>query len=224
MDNSGYHVVLVDDDKELLDVISLDLQDQKFTVRAFSDPHAALSYVETNPIDAVVLDYHMQGYDPLETYKSFRLKKSERPILFLTGDIHPDVRMGCLEVGADDFLHKPISIPELSAHLRNRIRAYRKSTPSIIRIKNLEVNLNEPLVLLNGKEIALTPKEFQMLCLLVTHPNTIVKKATIVGKLWPEVKVEDNNVDTHISNLRKKMAGLECEIKTVKCFGYILKV
>lgn len=222
MQQSSYNVVLVDDDRDLLDVLKMNLNEE-FRVEAFTDPEGALRFIETHSTDAIVLDYHIPGRSAQELFEKFKPQRSGPPVLLLTGDGDVNVKVGCLDSGVDDFLLKPISTPELKAHLRNRIRSFKKQNPTFVKMKNLEVNLSEPLVVLNGAQVALTPKEFQILCLLITRPNTVVKKHEIVDTLWPEVKVEENNVDTHLSNLRKKLRGFECEIKTIKCFGYMLK-
>lgn len=222
MQQSSFNVVLVDDDKDLLEVLKMNLMEE-FRVEIFTDPEVALKFMESNQADAVVLDYHMPGKNGLDFFSKFKAHKNEPPVLLLTGDGDVNLKVGCLDSGVDDFLMKPISTPELSAHLRNRIRSFKKRNPAFVKMQNLEVNLAEPLVTLDGKQIALTPKEFQILSLLVTRPNTVIKKNEIVETLWPEVKVEENNVDTHISNLRKKLRGFKCEIKTIKCFGYMLR-
>ncbi|HXH73641.1 MAG TPA: response regulator transcription factor [Bacteriovoracaceae bacterium] len=220
---SNYQVVWVDDDMDLLEAVSLNLQDE-FNVKGFTDPEGAVKFIQDNPTDAIVLDYHIPGRNAYDVFKDLRMKKVRQPVLFLTGDTDVNIKLNCLDLGVDDFLLKPISTEEFSAHLRNRIRAFRHKNPTTIKLKNLEMNLSDPLVTLDGRQIALTPKEFQILSMLASNPNTVVRKTEIVEKLWPEVKVEENNVDTHISNLRKKLAGFSSDIKTVKCFGYILKV
>lgn len=219
---SDYHVVLVDDDRDLLEALQATLTEQ-FKVHTFTDPQGAIEFLDRHTADAVVLDYHIPGRNPFDVYASLKERKFRPPVLFLTGEMDRQVKIECLDKGIDDFIHKPVSVQELAAHLRNRIKSYRDRHPTVIRVKNIEVNLSEPLVLLNGKQLALTPKEFQILSLLLTRLGSVVKKTEIVEHIWPEVKVEENNVDTHISNLRKKLRDFECELKTIKCFGYVIQ-
>lgn len=222
MEHSNYHVVLIDDDKDFLNGISNNLQDE-FKVKSFTDPHHALKFAEEFPVDAVVMDYHMPGKNAFELYMEFKMKKMGHPVLFLTGDADPSLRVDGLNLGVDDFLHKPITTAELSAFLKNRIKTYRKRSPHLVRIKNMQVNLSDTTVLIDGNEVVLTPKEYLILSMLVTKTNSIVRKSEIVQRLWPDVKVEENNVDTHLSNLRKKLSSFTGQIKTVKCMGYILR-
>lgn len=219
---NNYRVVLVDDDKNMLEVYQENLKEE-FKVEVFADPQQALKYLEKNEADAVVLDYHIPGQNAFAIYNELRMKKQQQPVLFLTGDACPKIKVSGLELGADDFLHKPISMMELSAHLKNRIRSHQKNKPSVIKIHNLEVNLASPNVLLNDKTVFFTRKEFMILSMLVSNINSLVNKSDMIEKIWPDVKVEENNLDTHLSNLRKKLKGFEGRIRTVKGFGYILR-
>jgi DNA-binding response OmpR family regulator len=223
MNHSNFQIVLIDDDKDLLEIMKMNLQEE-FKVESFSDANAALKFVEEYPIDAIVVDYHMPGKNAFELYMELRMKKFHQPFLLLTGDADLELKLNGLELGVEDFLHKPISTAELSAHLKNRIKSYKRRSPQIIKIKNLQINLNDTVVVLNGNQVTLTPKEFEILSMLMTNPNVIIKKSEVMAKLWPDTKVEENNIDTHLSNLRKKLTGFSCEIKTVKCIGFILRV
>lgn len=217
-----YRVVMVDDDKDVLDAFYANLQDE-FTIETFTDPRHAVNYVEEYAPDAIILDYHMPGTKAFDLYSELRHKKVGRPIIFLTGDSCPELKVQGLELGADDFLRKPISSKELSAHIKNRIRSYQKKNPDILTIHNLQINLHSPEVILDGREVSLTKKEFQILSILVRNLNLVVKKADMIKEIWPSVKVEDNNLDTHLSNLRRKLKGFSGKIITFKCFGYVMK-
>ncbi len=223
MSETNYKIVVIDDDKDLLDVIAFNLED-KFKVTGFTDPNQAMSYLDENSIDAVVLDYHIGKTRAPEVYEELRSRKHDLPVLFLTGDHDLRVKLESLDLGAADVLHKPISSVELTAHLNNRIRTHKKNKPSVIKIKNLEVNLQDPRVLLDGNTVAFTPKEFKILCALVTRPNEVVTKSYLMTKLWQDVKVCENNLDTHLSSIRKKLVGFNCSILTIKCVGYVLRV
>ena len=223
MSQSKFNVVLIDDEKDLLDVLKMNLQDE-FHVQTFTDPYHALSFMERNPTDAIVLDYHIPGRNSFDLYSEMRMKKMNQPVLFLTGETDVAIKLSGLDLGVDDFLHKPITTAELSAYLNNRIKSYRQKHPQVIKIQNLQVNLQDPVVLLDGVPVTLTPKEFDILSLLVTNPNVVIKKSEIVEKIWANVKVEENNIDTHMSNMRKKLSGFQGKIKTIKCIGYVLRV
>lgn len=217
-----YNVVLVDDDLDLLDVISLGLRDE-FSVRSFSRPQEAVQYLSSNKFDAVVMDFHMPGHNSFQVLTEIRNQKYQQPVLFLTGDANPALKIESLDQGVDDFILKPVSTMELSAHLRNRIKAFRHKHPTVTHVKNLEINKDFPEVKLNGENIALTRKEFEILSILTGNLNSVVQKEEIIRRVWSNVTVEDNNLDTHLSNLRKKLKGFDGHIKTLKGFGYVMR-
>ena len=223
MRQGNYEVVVIDDDVDLLDVIRINLE-QDFTVKAFTDPEVALTYLEGNYSDAIIMDYYMGKVRAPEVYQVIRSRKLDVPVLFLTGDHDLRLKIDCLDLGVTDVLHKPISSAELTAHVMNRIKFFKKKKPTSIKLKNLEVNLQDPRVLLGGKTISFTPKEFKLLCSLVQRPNEIKLKMDLVAKIWPNVSVADNNLDTHLSSIRKKIVDFPGTIKTIKGVGYVLQV
>lgn len=221
--SNPYQIVLIDDDADMLEALNHGLQDE-FKVNRFTDANDALAHLENHYADALLLDFHMPGKDAFGLYQEFRQKLNRRPIIFLTGDSSSSIKIKGLDLGADDFLHKPISMNELSAHINNRIRGYHHQRPGIIELKNLKINLADPEIELNNKKVTLTKKEFQILVTLALNSNRVVTKAEMIKIVWPNVTVEENNLDTHLSNLRRKLHGFTGKIKTLKCFGYSLRV
>lgn len=217
-----YNVVLIDDEPDFLNSYKHHL-DEEFHVHPFTDPRHALDFINSFPVDAVVMDYHIPGSNASDTFMELRTKNFDRPVMFLTGEADVGVKLNSLELGVDDYLHKPISSTELTAYLKNRISAYKKRNPGYLQVHNLRMKLKDPHVFVNNELVVLTPKEFEILLLLVNNKNSVVKKSEILEKLWAGVKVEENNVDTHMSNLRRKLKEFTGDIKTVKCIGYILR-
>lgn len=215
---------MIDDQLDVLDAYKTGLG-ENFSIHPFLRPGAALQFINKNPVDAVVIDYHlMPGDCAWETFEELRRKDFQNPVMLLTGESRTDIKLEGLERGIDDYLQKPISMSELSAYLNNRIRNSRKRNPQIIKVKNLELNLRDPQIMIDGTANMLTHKEFEILKLLVTNQNSVVTKNRILEKIWADVSVEKNNIDTHMSNLRKKLKGFECQIKTIKKIGYVLRV
>jgi DNA-binding response OmpR family regulator len=217
-----FNVVLIDDEADFLKSYK-DHLEEEFHVHPFTNPRSALSFIESFNVDAIVMDYHMPGSSANDVFMELRMKKFDQPILFLTGESNVAVKLNSLDLGVDDFLSKPISTVELKAYLNNRIKAYKRRNPGYITVKNISFRVSDPNVILNNEVVALSPKEFEIFSMLVEKLNTVVKKTDILANVWGSVKVEENNVDTHMSNLRKKLIGFTGEIKTVKCIGYILK-
>lgn len=222
MVNSKFNVVMIDDQTDFLEAFKTGLEDQ-FHVHSFTRPSDAITYLDGNPADAVVLDFHIPGDCAWKTFEALQVRDFQKPILMLTGETDMSVKLEGLERGVDDFLQKPISTQELAAYLRNRIRNFKRRNPHVLKVKNLKMNLQDPQIYVNEKPVMLTSKEFEILRLLVSSPNTVVSKNTILEKVWSNISVERNNIDTHMSNLRKKIEGFECQIKTIKKIGYVLR-
>lgn len=223
MIKNKFNIVMIDDEADFLSSYKHHLEED-FHIHPFTCPREAVNFIENFKVDAVVLDYHIPGSVADDTFMELRMKKFDQPVIFLTGDGRLTSKLSSLELGVDDFLLKPISTAELSAYLNNRIRAYKRKNPDFIQIHNLRLKLSDPFIYVNNEEIALSPKEFEILKLLVMNLNSVVKKTDILKSLWADVKVEENNIDTHMSNLRKKMKAYTGEIVTVKCLGYMMKL
>ncbi len=219
---SKFSVVMIDDEMDFLESYKTNLEND-FHIHSFTNPQNAMNFMENFPVDAVVLDYHIPGSCAHETFHELRTKNFDRPVLFLTGEYDMGVKLNSLGLGVEDYLNKPISTSELTAYLLNRIKAYKKRNPGYIVIQNLRIKLDDPHVYVDNELVSLSPKEFEILSLLVRKVNNIVSKREIIEKLWVNVKVEENNVDTHLSNLRKKMRGFTGHIKTIKYYGYVLR-
>lgn len=223
MNNPKFNVVMIDDQTDFLIAFKSGLEDQ-FHVHSFTRTKDAMTHIERFPADAVVLDFHIPGDCAWKTFEELQMRDFQKPVLMLTGETDLSVKLEGLERGFDDFLSKPISTQELSAYLRNRIRNFKRRNPHVLKVKNLKMNLQDPQIYVNEIPVMLTAKEFEILRLLVGSPNSVVSKNMILDKVWANVSVEKNNIDTHMSNLRKKIEGFECQIKTIKKIGYVLRV
>ena len=135
--------------------------------------------------------------------------------------------INALNLGAVDFLRKPVSIPELVARIKNKIITSEKSSTTeedIIKIENFTLFCDMQLAQIDDKKIQLTPIEFKFIQLLAKNPNKIFSRDYITNLLWPDVHVQNQNIDTHLSNLRKKLKPFSKQIKTIKSRGYILRI
>ncbi len=225
MEKNKMHVTIIDDNVDLLEVLASSLEDS-FTTQTFSEPEKGIDFIKSHHTDAILLDLHIPGKDGFQIYEELRQVKQNLPVLFLTGDGDLDKKIKGLEIGADDFLIKPVQTQELVARVRNRIQLSRKNVPSnkTIKYKDLVIDLDGHQVHLNNQIIRLTPKEYQLLVILSQNPNKVIQKDDLVQTLWKDVHVEINNLDTHFSNLRKKLKPFSNHIKTLKNLGYVLRI
>lgn len=219
------HVTIIDDNKDLLEVLANSLSDT-FSLNTFSEPEKGLEFIRNNHTDAILLDLHIPGKDGFQVYEEVKRAKSNLPILFLTGDSDLDNRVKGLEIGADDFLIKPVATEELIARIKNRISLSKRNVQNnkLIKFKDLTIDLDGHQVILTGQPVRLTPKEYQLLLVLAQNPNRVIHKDDLIQMLWKDVHVEVNNLDTHFSNLRRKLRPFSGHIKTLKNLGYVLRI
>jgi DNA-binding response OmpR family regulator len=225
MEKKSMHVTIIDDNKDLLEVLSHSLQ-ESFALELFSEPEKGLDFIRNNHTDAILLDLHMTGKDGFQVYEEVKRAKQNLPVLFLTGDSDISARVKGLEIGADDFLIKPVQTEELVARIRNRISLSKRNLQNnkVIKFKDLTIDLDGHQVILNNQAVRLTPKEYQLLLVLSQNPNRVIHKDDLIHMLWKDVHVEVNNLDTHFSNLRRKLKPFSTHIKTLKNLGYVLRI
>ncbi len=219
------HVTIIDDNKDLLEVLSSSLSDT-FNLETFVEPDKGLEFIRNNHTDAILLDLHIPGKDGFQVYEEVKRAKQNLPVLFLTGDSDISARVKGFEIGADDFLLKPIQTEELVARIRNRIQLSKRNLQNnkVIKFKDLVIDLDGHQVILNNQAVRLTPKEYQLLLVLSQNPNRVIHKDDLIQMLWKDVHVEVNNLDTHFSNLRRKLKPFSTHIKTLKNLGYVLRI
>lgn len=225
MEKTRMHVTIIDDNKDLLEVLSSSLQDS-FTLETFTEPDKGLDFIRNNHTDAILLDLHIPGKDGFQVYEEVKKAKQNLPVLFLTGDSDLGARVKGLEIGADDFLIKPVQTEELIARVRNRIQLSKRNLQNnkTIKFKDMVIDLDGHQVILNNQPVRLTPKEYQLLLVLCQNPNRVIHKDDLIHMLWKDVHVEVNNLDTHFSNLRRKLVPFSTHIKTLKNLGYVLRI
>ncbi len=219
------HVTIIDDNKDLLDVLASSLGDA-FNLELFTEPEKGIEFIRNNHTDAILLDLHIPGKDGFQVYEEVKRAKSNLPILFLTGDTTLNSMVRGLDMGADDFLVKPVQTEELVARVKNRISLSKRSNQSnkTIQFKDMVIDLDGHQVLINNSPVKLTPKEYQLLLVLAQNPNRVIHKDDLITMLWKDVHVEVNNLDTHFSNLRRKLKPFSTHIKTLKNLGYVLRI
>lgn len=225
MEKNRMHVTIIDDNLDLLEILSSSLSDS-FTTETFSEPEKGLEFIRNNHTDAILLDLHIPGKDGFQVYEEVKRAKQNLPVLFLTGDSDLGARVKGFEIGADDFLVKPVQTEELIARVRNRIALSKRNIQNnkLIKFKDLTIDLDGHQVMLNNQAVRLTPKEYQLLLVLSQNPNRVIHKDDLIHMLWKDVHVEVNNLDTHFSNLRRKLKPFSTHIKTLKNLGYVLRI
>jgi two-component system response regulator QseB len=212
-------LLLVEDDPMIGEAIRAGLKREGFTVDWVHDAEAATQVLRTEPFALLLLDLGLPQSDGLTLLKSLRARGAALPVLIITARDAVSDRVAGLDAGADDYLIKPFDLDELAARIRALLR--RKSGRSAAGIEHLGLRLDPAAhrVTRDGVEVALSPREFALLELLLERPGTILSRAQIEERLygWGE-EVESNAVEVHIHGLRRKLGAPF--ILTVRGVGY----
>ena len=218
-----YSVLLVDDEQDILEFLSYHLLKEGYEVLVAQSGKEALEKVKTTTPHLVLLDVMMPDMDGIETCRQLKEMEPLKDTLvaFLTARNEDYSQIAGFDVGADDYITKPIK-PRV---LLSRIKALlRRSNPEVKYIEKMEfggikIDIERFLVIKNNLEINLPKKEFKLLALLATKPGKVFTREVILQQIWgEEVVVGDRTIDVHIRKLREKIG--EDYIKTIKGIGY----
>ena len=219
-------ILVVEDEKDLNDIIVKKLNAEGYTVDSCYDGITAVEYMEATEYDAVVLDIMLPKLSGLEVIKTVRDKKNKTPILILTALDSISDRVKGLDSGADDYLVKPFSFDELMARIRVITRRVTGDVTNIFKVADLTVDCNSHTVRRGDKEINLSSKEFSVLEYLIRNKGTVLSRDKIENHIWNfEYDGGSNVVDVYIRYLRKKIDNEYDKklIHTIRGTGYVLR-
>lgn len=227
-DGSPLRVLVVDDEQNLAELVSMALRYEGWEVVAAHTGTKAVDAAREQRPDAVVLDMMLPDFDGLEVLRRMRATQPDLPVLFLTARDAVEDRIAGLTAGGDDYVTKPFSLEELVARLRALLRrsgARRAESSSLLVVGDLELDEDSHEVRRGGEEITLTATEFELLRYLMRNPRRVLSKAQILDRVWNyDFGGQANVVELYISYLRKKVdAGREPMIHTMRGAGYVLK-
>jgi DNA-binding response OmpR family regulator len=220
-------ILLVEDEVRLSQALVEIFQKNRYGVDAVYDGREGLKYAQSGIYDVVILDIMLPGMDGLSVLRTLREQNNNVPIMLLTAKDEIEDRVKGLDCGADDYVTKPFSTEELLARIRalSRRKGDVKNTKTQFGDLALDKGSCE-LQKIGGGAIKLSLKEFQIIEILFENPTQIVKKETIIEKIWGgDSDAEFNNVEVYISFLRKKIEQLKVsvQIRTSRGIGYSLE-
>ena len=204
---SSARILIVDDDPQIRRVLRTGLVSQGYEVVSASNGEEALERVRDEKIDLIILDMNMPGMGGLETCRIVR-STSEVAIIMLTVRDTEGDKVEALDAGADDYITKPFSSPELFARLRAALRRLPQTSNELqsVRFDNVEINFTTRRVIVEDREIRLTPKEFDLLQYMVAHPNVPLAHTKLLQSVWgPDYGDEVEYLRVFINQLRKKI-------------------
>jgi two-component system, OmpR family, response regulator QseB len=201
-------LLLVEDDAMIGEAIREGLRREGFTVDWVYDGESASQVLRTEAFDLLLLDLGLPRKGGLEVLTAARAQGQELPVLIITARDAVTDRVQGLDAGADDYLVKPFDLDELAARIRALLRRKSGRTAPAIEHRGVILNPARHSVTRDGREVALSPKEFALLRLLMERPGTILSRARIEERLygWGE-EVESNAVEVHIHGLRRKLGA-----------------
>jgi DNA-binding response OmpR family regulator len=218
-------VLIVEDERTLARELGIFLHQQGFTCTVARTANEASLLLSDTPFDFVLLDLGLPDGDGLDVLAEAKLNNLTAAVIILTARGAVEDRIGGLELGADDYLAKPFSLPELLARMhaitRRRFGLHKPTVPC----GAFEVDLQGNRLLHQGEEVALSVKEFAILSYLVLHKNRVMTRLQLTEHIWgnlPESGFDSNYIDAHIKNLRKKLGQYtDVEwLETVRGVGY----
>lgn len=223
-------ILVVDDEQDIVDLVSYNLSKEGFKVFTASNGTQAVEVAKTVKPDVVLLDVMMPGMDGFEVCRSLRQDPTlaTTAIMFLTAKSGEIDQILGLELGADDYIQKPISPRVLLARVKSilrrgaeNVRTETVAAPELLRIGALEVNRQNYTVRVDGREAFFPKKEFELLAFLASNRGKVFSREVLLRRIWGEsVFVIDRTVDVHVSKVREKLGKYGVWIETVKGVGY----
>jgi two-component system alkaline phosphatase synthesis response regulator PhoP len=224
-------ILVVDDEKDIVELLAYNLTKEGFTVITARNGKEALIKAKQKP-DLIILDIMMPEMNGLQVIQELKKDKftSNIPIILLTAKGTETDEIVGLEVGADDYIVKPIKIGKIIARvhasLRRKEQAARESLPQtdIIKIKDLEINVSSYTAHLGKQKLIFPKKEFETLVYLIRNKGRVLSRDSILSAVWGEnIHVVDRTVDVHIRKIREKLGSYAEYIETVSGIGYRFK-
>ncbi|MBV6511886.1 MAG: response regulator transcription factor [Ignavibacteriales bacterium] len=223
-------ILLVDDEKDIVEMVRYNLEKENYFVITAYDGEEALSKVQENP-DLVILDVMMPKLNGFEVCKRLRDdKKTEKlPVIFLTAKAAEADEINGLNMGANDYIVKPISPQKLIARVQTIFRNMESSGQehSVVQIENgpITINREKYLVYINSEEVIFPKKEFELLFFLMSFPGKVLNRELLLKEVWgSDVYVGDRTIDVHVRKIREKLGRYSDAIETIKGVGYRIKV
>ncbi len=227
MKNKDIKILLVDDDADILEIVGFNLEAENYQVFTAKNGKDALTIAKKEIPNLVILDVMMPEMDGIETCENMRKAPvlNNTIITFLTARGEDYSQVAGFDVGADDYITKPIKPKLLVSKVKALLRRVKEGAPAedVLKIGNIEINREEYKIIKDKVEIILPRKEFELFYLLASKPGKVFKREEILDKVWGnEVIVGGRTIDVHIRKLREKIGN--DLFKTIKGVGYKIEV
>ncbi|MGA2623910.1 MAG: response regulator transcription factor [Bacteroidota bacterium] len=221
------NILVVDDEKDIVDLLKYNLQKEGYTVSTAFNGKEALEKTQERP-NLILLDVMMPELDGWEVVKEIRRNESTSrlPVIFLTAKCNDVDEILGLELGADDYIRKPISIPKLIARIKSVLRKHEALTPQkdpriSIKLGVVEIIPAQHRVRINDKDVFFSKKELEIFYYLASRADVVVNREELLNSIWgTAVYVVDRSVDVYIRKIREKLGKYANYIETIRGVGY----
>lgn len=221
------NILLVEDEVSLSEALVHILKKEKYIVDAVYDGESGYEYAATDRYDLILLDVMLPKMNGFDVLRKLRTEKNNTPVIMLTALSQVNDKVRGLDMGADDYLAKPFSTPELLARIRAVSRRKTNTiSENVKKFGDVEYNVSSFELCCGKKKVKVALKESEILQYFFDRPNFVVSKDDLIVKLWGyDSEAEYNNIEVYISFLRKKLAfiGSHVTISTVRGVGYKLE-
>lgn len=205
-------VLVIEDDPNIVDLLEIHLRDLDCQINRAHDGEHGLHEALTHKFDLIILDIMLPKMEGMEVCRQIRANKNATPILMLTAKSEEIDKVLGLETGADDYLTKPFSVREFIARVKAIFRrsklnqASSKEAPKLLQFDHMVIDIDKRKVTLEGKRIDLSPKEFELLTLLASHPGKSYSRQQLLNLVWGyDFEGYEHTVNSHINRLRGKI-------------------
>lgn len=220
-------ILIIEDDAKTAQAIRQGLRGENYDAHIASTGEEGFSLTASGTYDLVVLDWMLPGRDGIEILQAMKARTARPPVLLLTARDAVEDRVLGLNSGADDYLIKPFAFAEFLARIRVLLRRSRQNEPARKQLGNLVIDLHSRRTWRGPQEIALTPREFDLLAYLFRNAGQVVTRQMLAHEVWREphrITPLDNVIDVHLAHLRKKIDEGQGSsfIQTVRGVGFVL--
>ncbi len=216
------HILIIEDEVGIVQFLQQGLEEEGYQITTASDGLKGFELTQKGNFDLILLDWMLPKMTGLELCKAIRLKNSETPILFLTAKDTIQETIEGLKAGANDYIKKPFSFDELIERIKIHFRNHKKE--EILTLGNIEMNCAQHRVWVNGNEVVLTQREFELLGYLIKNKGKVCTRTQIIEEVWDiHFEYHTGVIDVFMNAIRKKL-HLKIEedyIKTIRGVGYI---
>lgn len=218
-------ILIVEDDQDLREITTRSLEKERYVVSQAPDYRTALLKIEDYDYDCILLDIMLPDGNGLDLLKELQVLGKRTNVIILSAKDSIEDKVVGLDLGADDYLPKPFHLAELHARLKSLFRRSQREGEHKMQVGNIEVYPDQFRVMINGKQVELNRKEYDILYYFMSRPGRLVNKNTLAESVWGDHIDQVDNFDfiyAQIKNLRKRLkdAGATPELKSVYGFGY----